>query len=116
MILLLLRLGFPRLQCALLCGVSLRQLLRLLLVLLLHLLHPRVARLLLSRLLVFRVLLLLETLAFLVLFSGEFILLLLVFPVCPWISGVWCGGTGSWRQIIRMDCDTGPSSGIVTRY
>ncbi len=75
------RLRLVRLQRLLLCRVPLRQLLRLLLVLLFHLLCPGIVRLLLSQLLMFGVLLLLKTLPLLSLVGDQLSLLLLVLLV-----------------------------------
>lgn len=69
LLLLRFRLGLPRLQGLLLGCVLVRQLLRLLLVFLFHLLRPRVICILPCQLLMFRILLLLQTLPFLGLLS-----------------------------------------------
>jgi hypothetical protein len=94
----------PLLQLLLLLGVSLRQLLCLLLVLLLDLLFFCVIDLLFFQLLVILVLLLLEFLPFLVLLRLKLLLLLLVLLVQIRIPRTWGSGPlGPWK-VARMDC------------
>ena len=91
------------LQRLLLHGVFLHQLLRLLLVLLLHLLRARVVGLLLTKLLMFRFLLLLKHLALLSLLGDQLVLLLFVFFVCLRIPRIdWCGTSNGWK-FFRME-------------
>src|SRR5579863_660606 len=110
----MLRRGLPRLRLArlqrlLLCRVFLRQLLRLLLVLLLHLLRPGIAGPLLRELLMLRFLFLLQLLPLLVLIRDQFLLLLLVFLVRPGISRAGRRGAGNRRKVIGMNYSPGRS-------
>ena len=101
------RLGLARLHRLLLGCVSIRQLLRLLLVLLLDLLCPGVVSLLLCQALMVRILLLLEPLAFLVLPRNQGLLLLLVLLVSLGISGVCRLGALVWSKVLWMDNASG---------
>lgn len=95
------------LQRLLLCAVFLRQLLRLLLVLLLHLLRTRVAGLLLGKLLMFLILLLLKRLAFLSLLGDQLVLILFVLLVHLRIPRVdRCRASYRWK-FLGMDCGAG---------
>src|ERR1700730_11592575 len=90
----------------LLCRVFLLQLLRLLLVLLLHLLGPGLVSLLFRQLLMFFFLLLLELLPFFLLLRSQFFLLLLIFLVHFLISRVCWGRTLRRRKVLHMDWRT----------
>lgn len=88
----------------LLLFVFLNQLLRLLLMPLFHLLHPRVVGLLAFQLAVILLLPLLEPLVILLLPRVQLFLLLLVFPVSVRITCVGCRWARVSRQFVGMDC------------
>ena len=90
--------------------MSLRQLLRLLLVLLFHLLHSLRGSILLRQLLMLVILLLLEALPFLILLRDNTILLILVFLVQFRISRVGCGEVLDGRQVFSMGSKIGTRS------
>jgi hypothetical protein len=92
------------LQCFLLFGVFLQQLLGLLLMLLLDLLFFGGIRLLLRELGVFLLLLLLDGLAFLQLLAVELVLLLLVLGVQWGVRRRWNNRPRRRRDLIRMHC------------
>jgi hypothetical protein len=92
------------LQCFLLFGVFLQQLLGLLLMLLLDLLLFGGIRLLLCDLCVFLLLLLLDRLAFLQLLAVELILLLLVLGVQWGVCRRWNNGPRRRRGLVGMHC------------
>ena len=98
----LLRLRLAILHRLLLSRVPIRQLPRLSLVLLLHLLGPGIAGLLLSQPLMLSVLFLLEALAFLILLGNQIVLLLLVLLVCLGVSRVRRLGTLIRGKVIWM--------------
>ena len=100
----------PPLHLLCLLRVPLRQLLRLLLVLLFHLLRSCWTGVLLRQLLMLRLLLLLEILSFLVLLRDYVLLLLLVFLVELWVPRVGRSGALDGWQLIRMGCDVGARS------
>src|ERR1700730_5034092 len=92
--------------------MPLLQLLRLLLVALLHLLFCCFAGVLLRQSLVFLILPLLELLPFLFLLCEYLFLLLLVFLVRLWVARVWSAGSRNRRKLARMGLRAG-SRGIV---
>ena len=92
------------LQCLLLFGVFLQQLLGLLLMLQLDLLFFGGIRLLLRELGVFLLLLLLDCLAFLHLFRVELILFLLVLGVQLGVRRRWNNGPWRRRHVVGMGC------------
>jgi hypothetical protein len=94
------------LQCLLLCRVPLRQLLRLLLMLLFQFLCV-------GLLLMFRFLLQLKVLPLLSLFGDQLVLLLFILLVCLRISRVDRSGAGNRRKIFWMDCGAGVSRRIT---